>query len=90
MSCLAALRFIFVPFTGAKNPVATTDDDTHTQQLQGLVDAEEQKDSQCSDSAKAGDDEEQRRKDHSDAVNDRLRNFAAFEQRYGRKARGSG
>ena len=54
-----------------------------------LMNAEEKQDRQRSESPKAGDDKERRRKDHCEAVNNRLRQFAAFEKRYGRKARGS-
>ena len=53
-----------------------------------LMNREEQEDSQSSDSAETGDDEERKSKDHSEAVNDRLRQFAAFEKRYGRKRLG--
>lgn len=54
-----------------------------------LVRCVEEQDAERDNSPKASDDKECKRKDHREAVNERLRQFAAFEKRYGRKARGS-
>ena len=57
--------------------------------VRDLICCVEQEDAERGNSPKTSDDDEAKRKDHSEAVNDRLRQFAAFEKRYGRKARGS-
>ena len=51
-------------------------------QLFELVKSVEEKNADTDDSAQTGDHEKQRRKDHKDAVNDRLRDLAIFERRY--------